>query len=228
MFIFSDRKSMRPGRYKATKDNGEYYYVTLERADNPTAAGTPLNAETFTALQNSIQGDISALKSSIQNGTVVAAKATRATQDGNGRNIENTYATYDFVEGAKELSYNLQMQLITSLQEGDFAVAEAERANSLRTDMFLLMITNGKGVLQPQLVERTLYMITCDGYTGFFYYESSDSTNTAQFDMSGYNGGYHGYVQGQNFTVFKYTEGASGTVFDGTAFIFPIATYKHA
>lgn len=49
--MFTDRKSARPNRYKVTPENGDApYYVTLERADEPIVAGTPLNAATLNAL----------------------------------------------------------------------------------------------------------------------------------------------------------------------------------
>lgn len=41
---FEDRVSTRPYRYKVTPDSGSPYYVTLERADQPSKVGTPLNA----------------------------------------------------------------------------------------------------------------------------------------------------------------------------------------
>lgn len=44
---FVDRKSTYPNRYKVTREDGSVEYVTLERADEPTVAGTPLNADTF-------------------------------------------------------------------------------------------------------------------------------------------------------------------------------------
>lgn len=40
-----DRVPTLPGRVKLTKDTGDYYY--LERADNPTIEGTPLNSSTL-------------------------------------------------------------------------------------------------------------------------------------------------------------------------------------
>lgn len=48
--VFKDRQSTYPNRYKVTTDSGESYYVTLERADEPTEAGTPLNAVTFNTM----------------------------------------------------------------------------------------------------------------------------------------------------------------------------------
>ena len=48
--IFTDRQSAYPNRYKVTDDSGKSYYVTLERADEPTVIGTPLTAETLNKL----------------------------------------------------------------------------------------------------------------------------------------------------------------------------------
>lgn len=47
MPLFVDRKSAKPHRYKVIPENGEPYYVVLERADEPVVEGTALNAETF-------------------------------------------------------------------------------------------------------------------------------------------------------------------------------------
>lgn len=47
---FEDRKANRPNRYKVTPDSGNPYYVTLERADEPTVLGTPLTAEILNTL----------------------------------------------------------------------------------------------------------------------------------------------------------------------------------
>ena len=44
-FNYKDRQSNRPNRYKVTPDSGTEYFVTLERADEPTELGTPINAE---------------------------------------------------------------------------------------------------------------------------------------------------------------------------------------
>ena len=48
--IFVDRQANRPNRYKVIPDSGSAYYVTLERADEPTEAGTPLNADNLNKL----------------------------------------------------------------------------------------------------------------------------------------------------------------------------------
>lgn len=47
---FTDRQSAYPNRYKITRADGTFEFVTLERADEPTVAGTPLNAETFNTM----------------------------------------------------------------------------------------------------------------------------------------------------------------------------------
>lgn len=45
--VFVDRESAYPNRYLMTAEDGSTSYVVLERADEPTKVGTPLNAETF-------------------------------------------------------------------------------------------------------------------------------------------------------------------------------------
>ena len=42
-----DRQSQNPGRVKITLDDGTVMYGTIERADNPSAVGTPLNKNTL-------------------------------------------------------------------------------------------------------------------------------------------------------------------------------------
>lgn len=49
--MFIDRKPTRPNRYKLTPEGGgDVLYCTLERADEPTVEGTPINAVTLNAL----------------------------------------------------------------------------------------------------------------------------------------------------------------------------------
>lgn len=55
---FEDRVSTYPNRYRVTPSSGSAYYVTLERADEPTVLGTPLNAETFNAWAAEIAASI--------------------------------------------------------------------------------------------------------------------------------------------------------------------------
>ena len=42
--LFKDRQPTYPNRYKITNTDGTSYFVTLERADEPTEEGTVLNA----------------------------------------------------------------------------------------------------------------------------------------------------------------------------------------
>ena len=49
-----DRQSKNPGRVKITLDDGTVMYGTIERADEPSAVGTPLNKNT---LFNSINSE---------------------------------------------------------------------------------------------------------------------------------------------------------------------------
>lgn len=45
---FIDRQAKEPNRVLITPESGSgAYYATIQRADHPTAAGTPLNAATF-------------------------------------------------------------------------------------------------------------------------------------------------------------------------------------
>ena len=50
MGFFKDRESNFPGRFLVTDAEGNSYYLTLTRADEPVNAGTPLNAATFNKL----------------------------------------------------------------------------------------------------------------------------------------------------------------------------------
>lgn len=48
-----DRQSARPGRIKLTFDDGTVKYATLERADEPSVVGSPLNKNTLFNSANS-------------------------------------------------------------------------------------------------------------------------------------------------------------------------------
>ena len=77
--MFVDRKSTRPNRYKITPENGEAYYVTIERADEPTVEGTALNAATLNALLpkplTAKVGQILRVSEVDENGNVLAVEA---------------------------------------------------------------------------------------------------------------------------------------------------------
>ena len=47
-----NRIPTRPGRIKLTDDSGNSQYYTMERADEPTTEGTPLNKATLFDSEN--------------------------------------------------------------------------------------------------------------------------------------------------------------------------------
>ena len=53
--VFEDRVPTYANRVKITPESGSAYFATMERADEPIRAGTPMNAETFNAMQREIQ-----------------------------------------------------------------------------------------------------------------------------------------------------------------------------
>lgn len=77
--MFVDRKPTRPNRYKITPENGEAYYVTIERADEPTVEGTALNAATLNRLLpkplSAKVGQILRVSEVDENGNVLAVEA---------------------------------------------------------------------------------------------------------------------------------------------------------
>ena len=48
---FLDRQPTRAGRRKITHEDGRTEFVTVEMADEPTVAGTPLNRKAFMEIQ---------------------------------------------------------------------------------------------------------------------------------------------------------------------------------
>lgn len=71
-----DRVPTKPGRVKLTKADGSSEYVTMERADEPTQVGTPLNKGTLlsdaTAAALGLTGD-----ATVNDGLAKLAKATK-------------------------------------------------------------------------------------------------------------------------------------------------------
>ena len=61
MIDVKDRVSTYPGRVKLTRTNGTSEYVTLERADSPTQAGTPINKALFDSIKDDLNTKISVL-----------------------------------------------------------------------------------------------------------------------------------------------------------------------
>ena len=55
---FKDRNPTKPNRFRVLLEDGTYYYAVLERADEPTEIGTPLNAETLNGLLQKTGGEL--------------------------------------------------------------------------------------------------------------------------------------------------------------------------
>lgn len=78
-----DRVPTNPNRMKITPENGSVFYAKVERADNPTVPGTPVNAANLNAMQDAVA--LAAHK------TVYVSKAG-SDSGGNGTQA-NPYAT---------------------------------------------------------------------------------------------------------------------------------------
>lgn len=209
MVNFIDRESMRPGRYRVTTEAGESYYVNLERADEPTVVGTPLNAEVFNKLQNDLKNDattaVSTLQSNIKNGSVVAAKATnatnatnatKATQDGSGKNITNTYATKaELGEYAKT----------ADLEAGSITVSEAK---SVRFHPAAVEIQAGEAM--APLAEGGLYVVEFKNHFGLLIVRSGAGVN--EFDLLDYRVTYHGRTNSILVRINEATALVDGTM----------------
>lgn len=83
---FTDRKPTKPNRFKITRDDGSTYYVILERADEPTEDGTPLNAEILNAVMEDIESAQTTANGKENIGT--AAKLLNRTNAVNEANTE--------------------------------------------------------------------------------------------------------------------------------------------
>lgn len=55
---FVDRVPKYPGRYRVVHADGTVEYITMTRADEPSTAGTLLNAETFNAMIAEMQSPV--------------------------------------------------------------------------------------------------------------------------------------------------------------------------
>ena len=55
---FVDRVPKYPGRYRVEHADGTVEYITMTRADEPSNAGTLLNAETFNGMIAELQSPV--------------------------------------------------------------------------------------------------------------------------------------------------------------------------
>lgn len=76
-----DRVPTLPGRVKLTREDGTEEYVTWERADDPTAIGTPINKALFDSIKEDIEARIP-LTGGTATGNIVVASDTAARSFG--------------------------------------------------------------------------------------------------------------------------------------------------
>ncbi len=110
---FVDRVSAYPNRYILTTPDGKATYVILERADEPTVVGTPLNAETFNALAEELSVTAHEHNASdISSGTLpVARGGTGATTAAGALSKLGLTATATELNYTDGVTSNIQTQL---------------------------------------------------------------------------------------------------------------------
>ena len=91
---FIDRVSAYPNRYVMTDENGNTSHIYLERADEPTVPGTPLNAENMNTLLQEPQlvYDMDAMTSLL--GVVIAGTTKNIPTNNSGIALNRTFGSY--------------------------------------------------------------------------------------------------------------------------------------
>ena len=92
---FNDRVSAYPNRYVMRDESGNTSYVYLERADEPTVPGTPLNAETFNKMAEDIGAASLPLSGGTMTGKIFGVPALNGARIGGFRFDNNTTVTLD-------------------------------------------------------------------------------------------------------------------------------------
>ena len=88
--VFRDRESAYPNRYIVTPENGGAYYATLQRADDPIVAGTPLNASTFNEMMAGFsETDHEHDASDVKSGTFSTARIPNISMSKGGTGATN-------------------------------------------------------------------------------------------------------------------------------------------
>lgn len=100
-----DRQSRKPNRYKVTTDDGSSYYVTLERADEPTVEGTPLNAATLNPLFETVDEALSAAQAAANETVPMTRGGTGATDGATG--LKNLLAAGNTILSSKQYGSSL-------------------------------------------------------------------------------------------------------------------------
>lgn len=105
---FQDRVSAYPNRYILTTEDGSASHVLLERADEPIIPGTPLNAETFNAMFNSITPSSigAASKNHTHSPSSIGAAPSSHTHSPSAVGIPKYITESGVVDGVKYNLYN--------------------------------------------------------------------------------------------------------------------------
>ena len=128
-----DRQPTRPGRVKLTRAGGTVEYVTIERADEPTEAGTPLNKGTF------LQDDTAALY----------GKGTNAVPDDIFREIKT-----DLAEVQEKAENDLAQARVEI--ESDLAQARVEIESDItNTELFSFLGSVSNRVVETITTSQT-------------------------------------------------------------------------
>lgn len=114
---FVDRIPTKQGRFKIIPENGSTYYAKLERADEPLAEGTPLNAANMNKLlpkpDTATVGQFFRVSEVDENGVVTAVEAVTAPDVGKGVITEGTGAAYTAtVSGITALTAGVQFIMV--------------------------------------------------------------------------------------------------------------------
>lgn len=117
-----DRVPTKPGRIKLTKEDGSIEYTMMERADEPTQAGTPLNKATLFD-SNAETRYAAATPSEAFNKAVQILKAT-VPASGWSSAMTNGWYTNRVNVSAMKAVYNPLLDLVIT----NAALAEDERA----------------------------------------------------------------------------------------------------
>lgn len=113
---FVDRQPTKAGRRKLTFDDGEVKYATVEMADDPVVEGTPLNRESFMALQgfadaNTTFNEDGSITETNGNGDVLL---TEFNDDGS---ITETFTSTGGLSVKKTTTFNEDGSITVSLVE---------------------------------------------------------------------------------------------------------------
>lgn len=159
---FKDRVSAYPNRYLLTDENGNTSYVHIERADEPTVPGTPLDAET---LNNLLQKEGGVMTGSIEMGGHSLSGLPEPSTD-------NEAATKAYVDGKagmellweNEYPGNAFPAQLVEINTDSYSMAaiefmESTTASIYITDICFTAKVGGAAVLKYRSVDGTILAI---------------------------------------------------------------------